>query len=512
MQKNLQIQGKIAGKEQNMDINNTYELLPDAKMLLASLRSVGYTEETAIADIVDNSISSGATKIQLQFDWDNKRIIIADNGDGMNNNELLESMKIGSANPAEIRNQNDLGRFGMGMKTASFSMGKRLLVVSKQNGNLVNAEWNLEHVEKTNKWEILLHDEKNVSAMIASMNMQVDFSEWNKGTVVVLSLLDRLIDENNIDKSKGKFYKTIKKIKLHLRMIFHRFIEEDELEIYVNGNFLEAWNPFVRQNPATMELSSEELYDGNSEVLVEPFILPHKNKFEDEEDYIKAGGSKDWLGQQGFYVYRNRRLIVYGTWFGKFKKEPAYNLARIQLDMNSESDFEWGIDIKKSKATLPVVIEENITQIAYLAIEKSVAVYNSRGVYNRKNTSNNTSLKYVWEQRKNSSGNYMFYLNKKHPMLMKLLQELNDENKKELKTYLLLIENYSPAMLSGVISVNNSSQVDEEVKARDILNLKDKIAILKDLQYEKEEIYEVFAESPEYSYLHDELKSIIGEN
>lgn len=492
-------------------MDKTYELMPNAKMLLASLRSVGYTEETAIADIVDNSISGGANKIQLYFDWENMRILIADNGKGMSEKELLDSMKIGSSDPGVARSSNDLGRFGMGMKTASFSLGKQLLVITKQHREINNAEWNLEYVGNEDKWEILLHSDDVISTYIESINDKVDFGDWEEGTLVVLSMLDKLIDENNIQKSKVKFYKTIEKIKTHLAMIFHRFIEEDDLEIYVNKNLLTAWNPFVRQNPATMELACEELYDGKTDVLIEPYILPHKTKFEDELAFKKAGGAKDWLAHQGFYVYRNRRLIVYGTWFGKFKKEPAYNLARIKLDMSSESDFEWGIDIKKSKATLPVAIEENITQIAYLAIEKSVAVYNSRGVYNRRNTGNNTSLKYVWEQRKNSSGNYMFYLNKKHPMLIKLMQEMSDEVKKEFKTYLSLIENYSPSMLSGVISVANSIEINEEVKIRDLLAVKEKIAILKELGYEKEEIYEVFAESPEYAYLGDELKKLIQE-
>lgn len=495
-----------------MDKYDTFELLPNAKMLLASLRSVGYTEETAIADIVDNSISSIATKVQLYFDWDNRRIIIADNGVGMSKKELCDSMKIGSADPSTVREYNDLGRFGMGMKTASFSLGKKLLVITKQNRLDVNAEWDLEHVETTDKWEVVIHSTKEEQVIIDSINEQVEFSQWDNGTVIILSMLDRLIDEKNPDKSKAKFYKTLKKIKLHLSMIFHRFIEEDGLEIYVNGNRLAPWNPFVRCNPATMELPCEEFYDGNAEVYIEPFILPHKNKFEDEDAYRRAGGPKDWLNQQGFYVYRNRRLIVHGTWFGKFKKEPAYNLARIQLDMSSESDFEWGIDIKKSKATLPVVIEESITQVAYLAIEKSVAVYNSRGVYNRKNTLNNTSLKYVWEQRKNSSGNYMFYLNKKHPMLMQLMNELSNESKKRLKTYLSLIENYSPTMLSGVISGISNVSVNNDVKAQDLLSLKEKIGILQELHYEKEEIYELFAESPEYSYLKDDIKLIIEEN
>lgn len=495
-----------------MENKNTYELLPNAKMLLSSLRSVGYIEETAIADIVDNSISSGASKIQLYFDWEEKRILIADNGEGMSDTELLDSMKIGSADPADIRMQSDLGRFGMGMKTASFSIGKKLLVISKQRGNITNAEWDLEHVESTDKWEVIIHSNDEIISYLDEVKTFINFDEYDNGTIISLSVLDKLIDENNIDKSKKKFYKTIKNIRIHLAMIFHRFIEEDGLEIYVNGNLLHGWNPFIRHNPATMELSAEEFFDGRSTVYIEPFILPHKNKFESEDEFKKAGGAKDWLGQQGFYVYRNRRLIVYGTWFGKFKKEPAYNLARIQLDMSSESDFEWGIDIKKSKATLPVAIEESITQVAYLAIEKSVAVYNSRGVYNRKNTANNTSLKYVWEQRKNSAGNYMFYLNKKHPMLMKLMQELNDENKVELKTYLSLIENYSPTMLSGVIALNENVSVDNDVKARDILNLKEKILILRDLQYEIDEIYEVFAEAPEYSYLREELRNIIKES
>lgn len=490
-------------------MEKTYELMPNAKMLLSSLRSVGYTEETAIADVVDNSISSGANTIQLYFDWDDQTILIADNGKGMQKRELLDSMKIGSSDPGVTRSASDLGRFGMGMKTASFSLGKQLLVITKQKDEINNAEWNLEYVENEDKWEILIHSDEKIDTYIKSKTDKIEFQNWDEGTLISLSMLDKLIDENNMQKSKVKFYKTVEKVKKHLAMIFHRFIEEDNLQIYVNKNLLEAWNPFIRQNPATMELACEELFDGKTIVSIEPYILPHKTKFEDEEAFKKAGGAKDWLAHQGFYVYRNRRLIVYGTWFGKFKKEPAYNLARIKLDMSSESDFEWGIDIKKSKATLPVSIEESVIQIAYLAIEKSVAVYNSRGVYNRRNTGNNTSLKYVWEQRKNSSGNYMFYLNKKHPMLIKLMQELSEETKKELKTYLSLIENYSPSMMSGVIATTNSTEINDEVKSRDLLAVKEKIMVLKELGYEQEEIYEVFKEAPEYKYLGDEINKFI---
>ena len=340
-----------------------------------------------------------ATEIELFFDWDNRRIITADNGMGMNYNELMDAMEIGSADPNEMRPSEDLGRFGLGMKTASFSLAKKLLVISKKNSNVSNAEWNLDIVAAEDKWEISEYDEFKISMLLKSLDSYTHYNNWKQGTLIVISELDRLIDETNLDKSKKNFYKMIKNIKSHIAITFHRFMEENDLKIFVNENEIKPWNPFWLKSPATMELAQEELFDGKNEVLVEPYILPHKSKYNSEEEFNEAAGVKDWRGHQDFYIYRNRRLLVYGTWFGKFKKELAYNLARVKLDMSADSDFEWDIDIKKSQATLPVVIEEQITQIAYLAIEKSVAVYNSRGVYNRKNTANNTSLKYVWEQK-----------------------------------------------------------------------------------------------------------------
>jgi hypothetical protein len=489
----------------------THEKTPHAKMLLVALRSVGYTNETAIADIVDNSVSGVATEIELYFDWDNKRILIADNGFGMTYQELMDAMEIGSADPNEMRPSEDLGRFGLGMKTAAFSMAKNLLVVSKKNSLISNAEWNLDTVASEDKWEVSEYDESEMSMILDSVNEYSQYNSWKQGTLIIISELDRLIDEANIQKSKQNFYKMIRNIKSHIAITFHRFMEEDALKISVNGNVIEPWNPFWIKSPSTMELAREDLFDGKNEVIVEPFVLPHKNKFNSEEEYKDAAGVKDWRGHQGFYVYRNRRLLVYGTWFGKFKKELAYNLARIKLDMSADSDFEWDIDIKKSKATLPVAIEEQITQIAYLAIEKSVAVYNSRGVYNRKNTANNTSLKYVWEQRKNNSGNYMFYLNKKHPMLLKILSYMDESDQKDLKTYLSLIENYSPTMLSGVLEKETDLVISDEDKQKDVLNIQEKIRIYRRFQFDDAEIYDTLYDSPEYLYLREELKKIIEE-
>ena len=230
-----------------------HEKTPHAKMLLVALRSVGYTNETAIADIMDNSVSGAATEVELYFDWDNRRIIIADNGLGMNYHELMDAMEIGSADPNKMRPSEDLGRFGLGMKTASFSMAKNLLVVSKKDSVVSNAEWNLDTVASEDKWEISEYDESEMSMILESIDTYTRYNNWEQGTLIIISELDRLIDEANIEKSKKNFYKMIRNIKSHIAITFHRFMEEDELKISVNGNPIKPWNPFWIKSPATME-------------------------------------------------------------------------------------------------------------------------------------------------------------------------------------------------------------------------------------------------------------------
>lgn len=322
------------------------ESIPEARLLLMSLRSVGYTEETAIADIIDNSISAEATEIRIVFDWSQQRILIVDNGIGMNSESLIKNMRIGSADPHEIRTSNDLGRFGMGMKTAAFSLGKRLTVVTKENGIYSNATWDLDAVLDIG-WNLLIQDHD------ALQELEEIIGE--RGTVIAIEKLDRLIDASNSSKSKTRFYKAIDRTGKHISLTFHRFIEEDGLKLYLQDKLVEAWNPFLADNRATEEKAEEICFseDSQHEVTIQPYILPHKTKFATPEEFDKAGGFKGWNFHQGIYVYRNKRLIVYGTWFDYIKKEPAYNLARIKLDISSNSDDLWNIDIKKSTASLP---------------------------------------------------------------------------------------------------------------------------------------------------------------
>lgn len=483
--------------------------IPSASILLSSLRSVGYNPETAIADMVDNSLSAKASIIDIRFDWINQQIIIADNGEGMSQSELLNAMSIGSSDPLNERSVIDLGRFGMGMKTASFSLGKKLRVLSKKDNQLSSACWDLGYVREKDKWEILVEDPS--SDVIC--NLSVFLSQYSCGTVACIADLDNLISSASAAEKK-KFFKIIDNIKLHLSLVFHRFLESNEISVYVNGTLLTPWNPFIPNNNARQELEQEEATENGHRVIIKPYVLPHKTKFANDDEFNDAGGYKGWLQHQGFYVYRNRRLIIYGTWFGLFKKEMSFNLARIQLDIFSDSDFDWKIDIKKSKATPPAYADDIIRLAAENAVKRSIKVYNSRGTYSSHGgRSNSPQLSYVWEQRKDSRGVYSFRLNKKHLLLSKLKTSLNSEQIKALNAYLNLVEKCSPIELSGVTETVGSTQnaLSQTDYKECVCQAKQLISVLISNNISKEEIRGLFQQVSEYSALADEFDEIYSE-
>ena len=469
--------------------------LPNAHLLLSSLRSVGYSIEAAISDIIDNSITARANIIDIHFNWDKKCIIVSDNGFGMNKDDLIRAMAIGSSDPEIKRDCLDLGRFGMGMKTAAFSLGKTLTVISKNNHKISNATWDLEYIKESNDWNLLVCSD-DAPYITNLSNKLIDF---NNGTVVCISNIDRLMTSKSDEQNKKKFYKVIDTVKNHIALVFHRFIEDDGLLIKVNGSVINAWNPFLPSNRAVQELEPE-VYDENGKFIsIQPYVLPHKSKFHFDEDMKLAEGYKGWLQHQGIYLYRNRRLIIFGTWFGIIKKEPTFNLARVKLDINSDSDFDWQIDIKKSKAIPPAYIEETIKRVVYNVTQQSTLVYNSRGTYIKLNDTALQQLSCVWEQRRDSSGKYSFFLNKKHTLLNKLKKSLDDAQWATLQSYMELVEKCSPINISGVTdtmgtkTLPNSNEIDQKK-----YSAKKLISSLKANGYSQPEIKDLFQQLTDY--------------
>lgn len=478
------------------------ESIPQASFLLNSLRSVGYSEEAAIADIIDNSISAHASTIKIQFDWDNKTISISDDGEGMGQEDLYKNMGLGVFSLSGERQNDDLGRFGMGMKTAAISLGEKMTVITKKNGVISNASWNLNEIPNIG-WNLCITEDIDYNNLF-SINP-------DHGTIILIEDLDRIIDENNINKSKTKFFNVIKKVAIHIGIVFHRYISEDNLQIYVNNNQVQPWNPFVVNNVATQELNEEVCWDSSytKKTVIQPYVLPHKTKFASEAEYELAEGPKGWNQHQGIYLYRNKRLIIYGTWFDIIRKEPAFNLARIKVDIFSDADDEWNIDIKKSTASLPVYVKDQMFRAVSVCTEASAKVYNSRGI--KEKGSSNSNLEFVWSQRK-SNGHYSYFLNKQHTLLKDIKGKLGTDDQQKLKVYLSLIENFAPFMQNGVVeTLNNNNSERTLEKDVDLSNIRNFVEVCKHNGFSLDEIETTLLDIPGYKNLKNEILSMIKE-
>jgi hypothetical protein len=386
---------------------------PEAFSMLETLRAVGYTTASAVADIIDNSISANAKNIWVDFEWKGVAtwLSVRDDGSGMNDPELIQAMRPGSKNPLESRRPEDLGRFGMGLKTASFSQCRNLSVISKKQGEeAVYWSWDLDFVQQKRQWLLIkrLPDETFLSRLNTA-----------SGTIVIWNDIDRIVGNMRLGEEKDfeKFLGLIHEVKRTTAMLFHRFIERGKVKLFFNGKAVEPWNPFLPEEPATQGFPEEAIHDGK--VRVKGYVLPHRSKLS-EEKFAVAEGLLGWTQQQGFYVYRNERLLLAGDWLGQFRKEEHFKLARIQIDLPNTLDKEWQIDIKKSRTRLPFSVRDQLKAYAATVRAQAVEVYRHRGKTLRRSL--NEIYQPVW-QEKVFHGKRFYEINREHPSIKVFLQE-----------------------------------------------------------------------------------------
>lgn len=409
---------------------------PNPKSTINSYRSFGYNLSTAIADIIDNSISAGADRIFLEYKWKGKDsyITILDNGCGMHKEELVQAMTPGSKDPDEERNEKDLGRFGMGLKTASFSQCKRLTCITKkENYAIIKRCWDIDFINQENEWQLLDY---------VSDELFIDkIANQKSGTLILWEKLDRIVGEaeSTNEKVKKAFYDEMVTVKKHLSLVFHKFIESKSLKIFFQNDEIEANNPFLLHLDPKPEMGQPEQFDN---VEITYFILPHMSEI-GKEEYEKTGGSLGWFEQQGFYVYRGSRLLVAGDWLGFQKKRDYSKLARIAVNFSNIGDFNWKLDIKKSTATPPIEIRKELDRISKIAITKSAKIYNWRGQkdIDRIGVSNYQPL---WLDEKTREGIKKYKINRQHPIIKTLL---DTEKTKLLQKALKLLEENVPIEL-----------------------------------------------------------------
>lgn len=347
----------------------THEVIPSAHRLIKSLRDIGYNISSAVADIVDNSIEAKATMISIDvcFKGDGSHVCITDNGNGMDRDQLIEAMRFGSQREYDVE---DLGKFGLGLKTASLSQCQKLIVISratKQRASINAFCWDLDHIEKTNKWEVIELGKKDLNAKLT-----VPLKK-GRGTVVYWDRLDRVLGYKHPygESAKKRLLNMCREIEAHLAMVFHRFLDGEingrKVTILLNGNKIKSWDPFAQQETKTKILKSQklrlEVEDKIGHVMIEPFVLPHVNDFSSPEAFARASGPANWNQQQGFYFYRCGRLIQSGGWSRIRINDEHTKLARIAISFTQDMDEAFSVNVAKMRVLIPAQLKERLEEI-----------------------------------------------------------------------------------------------------------------------------------------------------
>lgn len=331
-------------------------LQPDPARVMEGLRDTGYKFNTAMADLVDNSIAANATKIKVSVTMSPNgevSVYIADNGCGMNFEGLKNAMRYGSMRRADA---SSLGKFGLGLKTASTAFCRSLSLVSKDcESDYHKVQWDLDEVCRRNEWELLCPpiDQDEIDLL-------EEVSKGGSGTLVIWDKVDRLMKRYATQTYERKaFDKIVQSLRFHFSMVYQRFLDSrfenvPNIELILNEEPVQAWDPFCIDEPLTRLIAKQDVTveissSKKSSFSLKAYILPRVEDFSSKEAKANANINNDY---QGFYVYRENRLIKYGDYLGMFVNDPHYSLLRVEFNFDNTLDEAFNVDIKKSEILL----------------------------------------------------------------------------------------------------------------------------------------------------------------
>lgn len=412
------------------------ECPPFAPVLMESTRAIGYSIEAAIADIIDNSIAAKATEIEIRYNYiPQPFVVICDNGNGMDKYEITEAMRYGTSSPSEKRSEEDLGRYGLGMKTASLSQCRKLTVLSKSEGEIFGRRWDLDHILYTQSWSLQQLDKDEINNQIGTDILD----KFKTGTAVVWENLDKIKSGSvTIEQALEEKMRDVKK---HLELVFHRYLSGDgvrKIRISMNGINLVAFDPFfTAKSTVLMDDEKIDIPEREGRVIIRPYLLPHPSNMTKGE--LELYGGRDGLRNlQGFYIYRNKRLITWGTWFKLIRMDEFSKLTRVRVDIPNSLDDLWTLDIKKSTAYPPEIVKTRLKQLVGTMSAGSKRTWSFR---QRKETADN--IVHVWEKVETREG-VKYVVNINHPSLEILTDRLDPESIKLLRQYLETVQNNLP--------------------------------------------------------------------
>ena len=436
----------------------TIDLPPYAPILMESTRAIGYSLEAAIADIVDNSIAARASIVHINFfPVDGEYVSILDDGVGMNAEEVTRAMQYGSKNPNDIRDKKDLGRFGLGLKTASLSQCKILTVITKQENTIECRQWDLDYIADTGRWTLKDLSEDD----LRKFPHYEELLREKHGTLIIWQNLDRMkMGDIDFAKSMGRKMDVVRE---HLALVYHRYLSGEpglkKLKIYLNNMEIQPDDPFLERK-STKAMADEIMRIHGNNVLVSSYILPHPSRLTAEE-LKQLGGKSGMTKRQGFYIYRNKRLLIWGTWFRMMRKSELSKLLRIRVDIPNSLDDLWTLDIKKSEASPPEEVKNNLVSIIDKLAEKSKRTWTYRG-----KIETTDQIIHPWNRLKTQNGGAVYEINREYPLIKNIIDSF-PETKRPLELLFKQIEQGLPLNalyldLTKDIKVTNDAEYEEK--------------------------------------------------
>jgi hypothetical protein len=440
------------------------DAVPDPQ-LMESMRAVGYTLETAVADIIDNSITAGGDQVDVRFTTiPEPRIAVVDNGSGMDQETLVQAMKLAGRPPSHGRQPYDLGRFGLGLKTASLSQARSLTVATKQGQTLRAVRWDLDYLAKTDRWSLQVLDDTEIYSLpwIESLNSH------ESGTLVLWEKLDQIHAAPELVESQ--LDELMKHVRDHLGLVFHRFTGSTmppltkPLALRINGATVPRVDPFLTHHRGTREGPQEDINVGDATVTVRPYTLPYISKLSagDRQVALVAGSLRD---SQGFYIYRVGRLVLWGTWFRIIPRDELGKLARVQVDMPNTLDHLWALDIKKSSASPPPEVRRRLARIAGRIVAPSRRVHKYRG-----RSIDADKVERVWDLIEDR-GTFRYEINRDHPLVVALSELLDRPGQAALSQLLRIVESTFPVEDAYNRLGSDSSHTPSTVESAELVEL-----------------------------------------
>lgn len=453
----------------------TVENIPLPNVLMNSMRAMGYSFEAAVADVLDNSIAAKASLIEIKFPIDpiDCYIAICDNGWGMSRDKLIEAMKYGSQEPNDEREEHDLGRFGLGLKSASLSQCKKLTVFSKKEGVISAFRWDLDIINEKKEWLMIECSSEEVLS-----NSFIHFLDDKKcGTIVLWENFD-IIEKS----SNGNIYAELKRLQdstsEYISLIFHRFLNRDGLgkvTIKVNNYEIKGLDPFLENHKKTnirkkIEIPIPDSNGVERYVSVQPFVLPFQKDLS-AEDKKMSGGIENYRSKQGFYIYRNERLIIWGKWFGRHQDELT-KYARVKVDIPNTLDDIWNIDIKKQNATIPSSIRTRLTRAVDEAMDVAVKAQTYRG----RVAKIDDKIDYIWDRIEGRAQQFSYRINRDSKIFDIIKTHVDDE----IWSYIdMVLEEVEKAIPYQQIYIDKSqNKIDEEYTEQQVAEIKSKAEML----------------------------------